>query len=544
MFETLSSRLGGIFEKLKRRGAVSEADVKTAMREVRIALLEADVALPTVKQFIKDVSEKAVGQDVLRSVTPGQQIIKVVHDELVALLGEASEQIDLNSTPPVGILMVGLQGSGKTTSSGKIAKRFKEKQRKKVLLASLDTRRPAAQEQLQILGEQIGVDSLPIIKGQSAVDIAKRAMDMGRKEAYDVVMLDTAGRQAIAEDLMVEVVDIRNAVTPAETLLVVDAMTGQDAVTVADKFHKDVGLTGIVMTRIDGDARGGAALSMRSITGCPIKLLGTGETLDALEPFHPDRIASRILGMGDVVSLVEKAAENIAQEDAEGMLEKLMSGQYDLNDLKKQLQQMNKMGGMSGIMKMLPGMGKMQKAMEGANIDDNMVKHQIAIIDSMTPKERMFPKLMNAKRKKRVAAGSGTNIQEINKILKQHKQMAKMMKKMKKMGGKKGGLGAMASMLGGGKGGLGALMGGMGGGGMPDMGQLGNMAGAGGMGGAGGGKGAAADGMPDLSDLISGKGGEGMPDIGDILNKDGSADLSKMSLKDMKALQDMLKGQK
>jgi signal recognition particle subunit SRP54 len=517
MFDALSGRLTGIFDKLKRRGALSEQDVRDAMREIRVALLAADVALPVVKDFIARVSEKSVGRQVLRSVTPGQQIVKIVHDEMLAMLGEASEQIDLAAAPPVAVLMVGLQGSGKTTTTGKLARRFRERQGKKVLLASLDTRRPAAQEQLAILAEKVGVDSLPIIAGQQPVEIARRALTEARLGGYDVVMLDTAGRFHIDDELMDEVVAVRDAVTPAETLLVVDAMTGQDSVNVAQSFNEKVGITGIVLTRIDGDARGGAALSMRAVTGRPIKLLGTGEKLEALEPFHPDRVASRILGMGDVVSLVEKAAETIQKEEAEQLLEKFVSGQYDLNDLKTQLQQMTKMGGMSGIMKLMPGMGKMEEAMKGAKVDDSFVKRQIAIIDSMTVKERRWPKLMNAKRKKRVASGSGTSVQEINKLLKQHEQMALMMKKMKKMGGK--------SLFGG----LGGMLGG-------------------GMGGLGGGLGKMLGGMPDpaeLQKMAAGLGGGGdMPDLSHLLDAKGLPDAAKLKPGDLKALQDMLKGRK
>lgn len=519
MFETLSNRLGGIFDRLKRRGALSEEDVKSAMREVRIALLEADVALPVAKDFIARVSEKAVGQDVIRSVTPGQMVIKIVHDELIAMLGEKSEQLDLQASPPVPVLMVGLQGSGKTTTTAKLAKRLKEKQRKKVLMASLDVRRPAAQEQLAVLGEQISVATLPIIAGQKPVEITRRAMETARREGYDVVLLDTAGRLAIDAELMAEVHAVHKEAKPAETLLVVDAMTGQDAVTVAENFGREVTLTGIVMTRIDGDARGGAALSMRSVTGCPIKLLGTGERVDALEAFHPDRIAGRILGMGDVVSLVEKAAETIEQDEAEQILEKFFSGQYDLNDLRTQLTQMTKLGGMGGIMKLLPGMGKMKQAMENQSMDDRFIKRQVAIIDSMTPKERRFPALMNAKRKKRVAAGSGTSVQDVNKLLKQHKQMLQVMKRMKKMGGKKGLAGMLGGMMGG-AGGLGGVAGAPGGlpGGFPPGGMPDDLAA-----------------MPDLGD------GQ-IPDLSQFMDASGKADLSKLRSGDMKALKAMLKG--
>lgn len=443
MFEGLSGRLGDIFDRLRKRGALTEADVGAAMREVRVALLEADVALPVVKDFIDKARERAVGAEVLRSVTPGQQVIKIVHDCLVEMLGgTAGEMPDLNAAtpinliavPPVPVLMVGLQGSGKTTTTGKIALRLKDRDNKKVLMASLDTRRPAAQEQLKILGEQIGVTTLPIIPGQDPLAIARRAMERGRLEGFDVVLLDTAGRLAIDEELMAEVVAIRDATRPTETLLVADAMTGQDAVNVARTFHERVGVTGIVLTRVDGDSRGGAALSMRAVTGQPIKLIGMGEKMDALELFHPDRIANRILGMGDVVSLVEKAAATIEKEDAEKLAAKIQKGEFDLEDLASQLRQMRKMGGLQGLMGMLPGVGKIKDQMKTAGLDDKMIKRQEAIISSMTPTERRNPKIIHAKRKVRIAAGSGSTVQDVNKLLKQHQQMADMMKRMKKLG--------------------------------------------------------------------------------------------------------------
>ena len=436
MFEGLTGRLGEIFDRLRKRGALSEDDVNAALREVRIALLEADVALPVVKTFISGVRERAVGAEVLRSVTPGQMVIKIVHDHLVEMLGGASESINLNAVPPVPVLMVGLQGSGKTTTTAKIALRLKTKERKKVLMASLDVRRPAAQEQLKVLGEQIEVATLPIIAGQGPVEIAKRALQTGRLEGYDVVMLDTAGRLAIDEELMAEVAAVRDAAKPVETLLVVDAMTGQDAVTVATNFEAKVGITGIVLTRIDGDARGGAALSMRGITGKPIKLLGVGEKIDALEGFHPDRIAGRILGMGDVVSLVEKAAEHINQEEAEKLAAKFQSGGFTLDDMAAQFSQMRKMGGMSGIMGMLPGVAKIKNQLKDANIDDKMLKRQEAIISSMTKAERLDIRLLNASRRRRIAAGSGMTVQDVNRLLKQYQDMQGMMKKMKKLGQK------------------------------------------------------------------------------------------------------------
>jgi signal recognition particle subunit SRP54 len=430
MFDALTTRLGDVFDRLKRRGALSEADVGEALREVRVALLEADVALPVVKDFIAAVREKAVGAEVIRSITPGQMVVKIVHDHLVETLGAAAEPLSFRTTPPAVVLMVGLQGSGKTTTTAKIAKRLVERERKKIMLASLDVARPAAQEQLAILGTQIGVATLPIIAGQSPLEIARRALTSARNEGFDILMLDTAGRLAIDEALMAEVQAIRDATKPVETLLVADAMTGQDAVNVARAFEDKIGLTGIVLTRIDGDARGGAALAMRAVTGKPIKLLGTGEKMDALEEFHPERIAGRILGMGDVVSLVERAAETIDRDEAEKLAAKMQKGSFDLDDFAKQLRQMQKMGGMSGIMGMLPGVGKIKKQLADANIDDRMLKRQEAIILSMTKQERRDYKLLNAKRKVRVAKGSGTSVPEINRLLKQFQDMSRMMKQM------------------------------------------------------------------------------------------------------------------
>ena len=474
MFESLSDRLSGIFDGLTRRGALSDKDVSAALREVRRALIEADVALEVVREFTEAVREKAVGAEVVKSVTPGQMVVKIVHDELVNVLGSDAESIDLNAAPPVSIMMVGLQGSGKTTTSAKIAKRLIEKGRKKVLMASLDTRRPAAQEQLRQLGVQTGVDTLPIVDGQDPVAIASRAQQAAKLGGYDVVILDTAGRTHIDEALMVEMADIKSAAGPHEILLVADSLTGQDAVNLATSFDSRVGITGIVLTRIDGDGRGGAALSMRAVTGKPIKLIGTGEKMDALEDFHPSRIADRILGMGDVVSLVEKAAESIDAEKAAAMAKRMQKGEFDLNDLSDQLGQMQKLGGMGGIMGMLPGIGKMKKQIDAAGIDDSIFKRQQAIISSMTREERKKPKMMNAKRKQRVASGSGTSVQEINKLLKMHQQMADMMRKMSKGKGPFGGMGGgmMQKMLGGmGGGGLPGLPGGMGGG-IPGGGQM------------------------------------------------------------------------
>ncbi len=434
MFDNLSDRLSGIFDGLKKRGALKEADVSEALREVRVALLEADVALPVVKEFVAAVQKKAIGQEVLKSVTPGQQVVKIVNDEMISMLGSESSGLNTAGIPPVVYLMVGLQGSGKTTTTAKIAKRLTEKDGKKVMMASLDVRRPAAQEQLKILGEQIGVKTLPIIEGQMPVDITKRAMNAAKLQGMDVLMLDTAGRLHVDQSLMAEVVAVRNESEPLETLLVADSLTGQDAVNVAKEFDAQVGITGVALTRMDGDGRGGAALSMRAVTGKPIKLAGTGEKMDALEDFHPERVASRILGMGDVVSLVEKAAETIEKEDAEKMAKKMAKGTFDLEDLRTQLQQMSKMGGMKSVLGLLPGMGKLKGAMNQPGVDDKMFKRQEAIISSMTPAERAKPQLLNASRKKRVAAGSGTSVQEVNKLLKMHMQMAKMMKKMTKMG--------------------------------------------------------------------------------------------------------------
>ena len=436
MFESLSDRLGSIFDGLTRRGALSEDDVNKALREVRRALIEADVSLEVVRGFVEQVRDRAVGAEVTKSVTPGQQVVKIVHDELVRVLGTTAEPINLAATPPVTFLMVGLQGSGKTTSTAKIAKFLTEKHGKKVLMASLDVRRPAAQEQLRVLGEQLEIKTLPIIEGQQPVDIARRALESAKLQGFDVIMLDTAGRLHVDEQLMTEMKAVHEISAPTETLLVVDSLTGQDAVNVAEQFKSRVDVTGIVMTRIDGDGRGGAALSMREVTGCPIKLLGTGEKMDALELFHPDRIANRILGMGDVVSLVEKAADMIEKDEAEKLALKVQKGIFDLDDLASQLRQMLKMGGMNSLVGMLPGIGKMKKQLDNANLDDKLLRRQIAIVESMTPQERRNPKIIAASRKKRIAAGAGMSVQDVNRLLKQHKQMASMMKKVKKMGNK------------------------------------------------------------------------------------------------------------
>ena len=438
MFDALSNRLSDVFDGLRGRGSLSESDINAAMREVRVALLEADVALEVVKSFIDNVRERAVGQEVTRSVTPGQQVIKIVNDNLIEVLGTDPAWIELNAVPPVPIMMVGLQGSGKTTSTAKIAARLTKRDKKKVLMASLDIARPAAREQLKVLGEQIDVATLPMAQGETALSIAKRALTAARLQGFDVVMLDTAGRVTVDQQLMNEIRQISDVVKPVETLLVADALTGQDAVITAKNFHENLGVSGIVLTRMDGDSRGGAALSMRSVTGVPIKCVGTGEKVEDLEDFNPERVAGRILGMGDVVGLVEKAAETIEAEDAERLAAKMQKGQFDLDDMLSQLQQVSKMGGLGGLMSMLPGIGKLQKQMAGAGVDDRSIKRQAAIIQSMTKKERKNPKTLNASRKKRVAAGSGTSAQEINRLLKQHMEMGRMMKKMGKMGGIKG----------------------------------------------------------------------------------------------------------
>jgi signal recognition particle subunit SRP54 len=436
MFDNLSGKITDVLDRLRRRGTLDETDVAEALREVRLALLDADVALPVIKDFISRVRERALSAEVIESVAPGQQVIKIVNDALVEALGGAGAvPLNLQSTPPVAILMVGLQGSGKTTTSGKLALRL-SRQKRRVLLASLDTQRPAAQLQLAQLAQQTGVTSLPIIAGQTPVEIARRALETGRREVYDIVVLDTAGRLSIDQALMDEVRAVRDATNPAETLLVVDAMTGQDAVNTAKAFKEAVGVTGIVMTRMDGDARGGAALSMRAITGAPIKLTGSGEKLDALEDFHPERVAGRILGLGDVVGLVEKASETIDQEEAEQLAAKMMKGKFDLEDYAKQLKQISKMGSLSGILGMLPGVGKLKQQMADANIDNTILKRQAAIIGSMTPQERRTPEIMKASRKRRVAAGSGTTVQQVNQLLKQFDDMSGMMKRMSKLGQK------------------------------------------------------------------------------------------------------------
>ena len=434
MFDDLTGRLGGIFDKLTKRGALKEADVEEAMREIRVVLLEADVALPVVKYFIAEVTQRATGEELLRSVTPGQMVVKAVHDHLVEILDSDDGALNFAGTPPVAILMVGLQGSGKTTTSAKLGLRLRKKENKKVLMASLDVMRPAAQQQLTQLGEQTSVRTLEPVLGEQPVAIAKRSMTTAAREGMDVVILDTAGRLHIDDELMAEVAAVKDAANPTETLLVADALTGQDAVNLAGEFNDKIGVTGIVLTRVDGDARGGAALSMRAVTGRPIKLMGTGEKMDALETFDARRIAGSILGMGDVVGLVEKAAEVVDREDAEKMAAKMLKGKFTLEDMAEQFNQLRKMGDMEGLLGMLPGAAKIKDQIATANIDDKMIARQEAVILSMTPKERRNPKLLNASRRKRIAAGSGTSVQDVNRVLKQYKQMSTMMKKAGKMG--------------------------------------------------------------------------------------------------------------
>lgn len=437
MFENLSDRLSGVFDRLTKQGALSEDDVREAMREVRVALLEADVSLPVARQFIKRVTAKATGASVTKSVTPGQQVIKIVHDELVHVLTGDEDPGKLKiDNPPAPILMVGLQGSGKTTTTAKLAKRLKERDGKRVLMASLDVNRPAAMEQLAILGQQIGVDTLPIVKGEDPIAIAKRAKTQASLGGYDVYMLDTAGRLHIDAELIAQAAAVRDVAEPRETLLVVDGLTGQDAVNVAEEFDAKIGVSGVCLTRMDGDGRGGAALSMRAVTGKPIRFVGLGEKMDAIEEFHPDRIAGRILGMGDIVSLVEKAQQTLEAEQAERMVRRLSKGQFSMNDLRMQLEQMQKMGGMESMMSMMPGMKKMASQAAKAGLDDSVVKRQLALINSMTKRERANPAILQASRKKRIAAGAGLPVSELNQLLKMHRQMADMMKKLGRQGGR------------------------------------------------------------------------------------------------------------
>ena len=446
MFDNLSERLGGILDKLTRRGALSEADVDAAMREVRRALLEADVALEVVRSFTDKVREQAIGATVVKSVTPGQMVVKIVHDQLVETLGSDGQLIDLNAPAPIAIRMVGLQGSGKTTTTAKLARRLTQRDKKKVLMASLDVYRPAAQEQLAVLGRDLSIETLPVVAGQMPQQIAQRALQAGKLGGYDVVLLDTAGRTTLDEEMMREAAAVKTAANPHEVLLVADSLTGQDAVNLARAFDERVGLTGIVLTRVDGDGRGGAALSMRAVTGKPIKLIGTGEKTDALEDFHPSRIASRILGMGDIVSLVEKAAANIDAEKAARTAEKMRKGKFDLADLREQLAQMQNLGGLGGLMGMMPGIAKMKNQLAAANLDDRIVKRQMAVIDSMTRAERKNPDVLKASRKKRIAAGAGVKVEDVNKLLKMHRGMADMMKAMGQ--GKRGPMAGLAQMMG------------------------------------------------------------------------------------------------
>ncbi|MEC8622438.1 MAG: signal recognition particle protein, partial [Pseudomonadota bacterium] len=436
MFNLLSERLTKIFDGLKKRGALSESDVDDALREVRVALLEADVALPVARDFVDLVRERAVGEEVTRSVTPGQMVVKIVNDHLVEMLGGGSSDLNLSVTPPAAVMMVGLQGSGKTTTTAKVAVFLRDRHRKKSLMASLDIRRPAAQQQLAVLGKENGIETLPIVPFETPEMITKRAFDVARKEGFDIILLDTAGRLHVDEELMGEAEAIYKMAKPSETLFVADSLTGQDAVNAAKSFNERLKVTGIVLTRIDGDARGGAALSIKAVTGQPIKLLGTGEKIDALEVFHPDRIASRILGMGDVVSLVEKAQETVAEEEAEELARKVQKGQFDLDDMAKQLRQVRKMGGMGGILGMLPGVGKVKSQLKNANVDDKSLARQEAIILSMTPAERKNPKLFNGSRRRRIASGAGTTVQEVNRVLKQFQEMSRAMKRMNKLGNK------------------------------------------------------------------------------------------------------------
>lgn len=439
MFDTLTNKLSGVFAKLGSRGVLKEKDIEEGLREIRLALLEADVSLPVVKEFMNHVKEKAIGEKVIKSIRPDQQLVKIVYDELVNLLGaEAETELNFKTVPPAVLLMVGLQGSGKTTTSAKIA--LKLKKNKRVLLASLDVYRPAAQEQLAQLGKQINVDVLPIVAGQKPLEITKRALAEGKKGLYDVLILDTAGRLQIDEVLMDEVAAVKKLANPTETLLVADALIGQEACNVAKEFNAKVGVTGLVLTRIDGSSRAGAALSMKMVSGAPLKFLGTGEKLEDIEEFHADRLAGRILDKGDVVSLVEKAVENINHEEAEAAAKKMLNGKFDLNDMLNQMRQMQKLGSMSSIMGMLPGLAKYKEQIEAVNADAIM-KKQEAIILSMTKKERRNPDIIKASRKKRIAAGAGVEVHEVNKLLKSYEQMSTMMKQMGKMGG----LGSLAT---------------------------------------------------------------------------------------------------
>ena len=435
MFETLTDKLGAVFSKITSRGVLSESDIDSAMREIRVALLEADVSLSVVKDFIAHVKEQALGEKVVRSVQPGQMVVKIVHDELVKLLGDEQNELNLNAPAPVVVMMVGLQGSGKTTTTAKIANKLKKN--KRILMASLDVYRPAAREQLAQLGAQIGVDTLPIVEKEKPAEITKRALNAAKTGVYDVLFLDTAGRLQIDEELMDEVVEIKKISNPTEILLVADALIGQEACNVAKAFNEKLGITGLVLTRVDGSSRAGAALSMKMVSGVPIKYLGLGEKIDELEVFHADRIAGRILGQGDVVSLVEKAMETVDKEQAEKEMRAMMKGKFDLNDLLSQMRQMKKLGSMGSILSMIPGIAKYKAQIEQVN-GDEILKKQEAIILSMTIEERSHPDILKASRKRRIALGAGVEVSEVNKLLKSYEQMASMMKQMGKFGSLKG----------------------------------------------------------------------------------------------------------
>ncbi len=470
MFDALNERLSSVFDRLAGRGVLTEKDVDEAMREVRVALLEADVALPVVKDFVARARERALGEEVIRSVRPADQVIKITYDGLVEMLGgDEPEGLNLNANPPVVILMAGLQGSGKTTTAGKLALRLTKQDRKKVMLASLDVRRPAAMEQLAMLAEQAGVASLPIVAGQMPADITRRALQAAKLQGFDVLILDTAGRTTIDEAMMAEAAEVAQISQPTETILVADSLTGQDAVRTARAFHERLPLTGLILTRADGDARGGAMLSMKAVTGLPIKFLGSGEKIDALDAFDARRVAGRILGQGDIVSLVEKAAAEVDQQQAERMARKLAKGKFDLDDLYNQLDQMKRMGGLEGIMGLMPGVAKMKAQIAESGINDRMIARQQAIISSMTRKERAKPDILNASRKRRIARGAAVEVSEINRVLKQHRQMADAVKAMSKQGGR--GFAQFAQMLGlGGGGGMDmARLKALGGGKMPDV---------------------------------------------------------------------------
>ena len=432
MFESLGEKLSSAFKKLKGKGVITETTLNDAMREIRVALLEADVALEVSKSFIQLVKEKALGKEVLKSVDPAQMVVKIVNDELIEILGSENYELNLKSKPPAILLLAGLQGSGKTTSAAKLAKRITKTSNKKVLMASLDVYRPAAQEQLEVLGNQNQIQTLEIIKNQKPLEIAERAVNYAKSEFFDVLILDSAGRNQVDDKMMKEIVTISKKIKTTERLLVVDSMAGQDAVNTAKHFNTALDLTGILLTRVDGDSRGGAALSMKSVAKCPIKFIGVGEKVEDLEEFHPDRIANRILGMGDVVTLVEKAHEEINEKEAEDLQKRFLKGKFTLNDYSKQLNQISKMGGISGLLKYLPGLNEIKNKIEESNEHNEIINIQNSIISSMTKKERIYPELIKASRKKRISLGSGRSVQEINKLLKQFKKMSQMVKKVGK----------------------------------------------------------------------------------------------------------------